>query len=63
VPDLATLRRSPWASVPRYLAVHDCVELSGELCAFAPRSVLKNVLAAMPPWACPRSWRRRSSST
>ena len=46
VPDLATLRRSPWASVPRYLAVHDCVELSGELCAFAPRSVLKQVLAA-----------------
>lgn len=45
VPDLATLRRSPWASVPRYLAVHDCVELSGELCAFAPRSVLKQVLA------------------
>ncbi|MCO5976383.1 glutamine synthetase family protein [Ideonella oryzae] len=45
VPDLATLRRSPWASVPRYLAVHDCVELDGELCAFAPRSVLKNVLA------------------
>ncbi|WP_022979833.1 glutamine synthetase family protein [Ideonella sp. B508-1] len=45
VPDLATLRRSPWASVPRYLAVHDCVELNGELCAFAPRSVLKQVLA------------------
>lgn len=45
VPDLSTLRRAPWASVPRYLAVHDCVELSGALCAFAPRSVLKNVLA------------------
>lgn len=45
VPDMATLRRSPWASVPRYLAVHDCVELNGELCAFAPRSVLKTVLA------------------
>ncbi|WP_374586474.1 glutamine synthetase family protein [Ideonella dechloratans] len=45
VPDMTTLRRSPWASAPRYLAVHDCVELNGELCAFAPRSVLKTVLA------------------
>jgi glutamine synthetase len=31
--------------VPRALAIHDCVELSGELCAFAPRSLLKNVVA------------------
>ncbi len=45
VPDLATLRRSPWASVPRYLAVHDCHEMDGSLCEFAPRSVLKNVVA------------------
>ena len=45
VPDLATLKRSPWASTPRYLAVHDCVEMDGGLCEFAPRSVLKNVLA------------------
>ena len=45
VPDLATLKRSPWASVPRYLAVHDCLELDGSLCEFAPRSVLKNVVA------------------
>ena len=45
VPDLATLRRAPWASVPRYLAVHDCVELDGALCEFAPRSVLRNVAA------------------
>ncbi|WP_218005322.1 glutamine synthetase family protein [Hydrogenophaga palleronii] len=45
VPDLATLLRAPWASVPRYLAVHDCVELDGSLCEFAPRSVLKNVVA------------------
>jgi glutamine synthetase len=43
-PDLATLRRVPWASTPRYMAIHDCVELSGELCAFAPRSVLRTVL-------------------
>jgi glutamine synthetase len=45
VPDIATLAPVPWASVPRYLAVHDCVELSGELCPFAPRSVLKTVVA------------------
>jgi glutamine synthetase len=45
VPDLATLNRSPWASVPRYLAVHDAVEMDGSLCEFAPRSVLKNVVA------------------
>jgi glutamine synthetase len=44
VPDYATLKRVPWASKPRYLAIHDCVELSGEWCAFAPRSVLKTVL-------------------
>ncbi|WP_236962434.1 glutamine synthetase family protein [Hydrogenophaga sp. SL48] len=45
VPDLATLKRSPWASVPRYLAVHDAHEMDGSLCEFAPRSVLKNVVA------------------
>lgn len=45
VPDMATVRRMPWASSPRYLAIHDCIELSGEHCAFAPRSVLKAVLA------------------
>ncbi|MEJ6001236.1 glutamine synthetase family protein [Paucibacter soli] len=44
-PDPATLRPVPWASQPRYLAIHDCVESSGELCAFAPRSVLQAVLA------------------
>lgn len=45
VPDLATLKRSPWASAPRYLAVHDAYEMDGSLCEFAPRSVLKNVVA------------------
>ena len=44
VPDPATLQRVPWASTPRYMAIHDCVEPGGELCAFAPRSVLKAVL-------------------
>lgn len=45
VPDLGTLKLAPWSSVPRYMAVHDCVELDGSLCEFAPRSVLKNVVA------------------
>ncbi|MDD5028484.1 MAG: glutamine synthetase family protein [Rhodoferax sp.] len=44
--DDRTLTLAPWASVPRAVAVHDCVELNGELCAFAPRSVLKRVLAS-----------------
>lgn len=45
VPDLATLKPSPWASVPRYLAVHDAHEMDGSLCEFAPRSVLRKVVA------------------
>ena len=45
LPDYRTLTLAPWASVPRAVAVHDCVELSGELCQFAPRSTLKKVLA------------------
>ncbi len=44
VPDLSTLRPSPWASVPRYLAIHDGVELTGGYCDFVPRSVLRRVL-------------------
>ena len=43
-PDMATLKKVPWASQPRYLALHDCIEPTGELCAFAPRSVLQAVL-------------------
>lgn len=46
VPDDRTLTLAPWASVPRAVAVHDCVELTGELCTFAPRSTLKKVLAS-----------------
>ncbi|HEX8954643.1 MAG TPA: glutamine synthetase family protein, partial [Burkholderiaceae bacterium] len=34
----------PWSSVPRAMAIHDCIEMNGEPCAFAPRSVLKSVL-------------------
>ena len=45
VPDYSTLKLAPWASTPRALAIHDCVEMNGELCVFAPRSVLKWVLA------------------
>lgn len=45
VPDWRTLRRVPWASTPRYLAIHDCIELDGRPCAFAPRQVLQAVLA------------------
>jgi glutamine synthetase len=45
VPDYTTLKLAPWASTPRALAIHDCVEMDGELCVFAPRSLLKLVLA------------------
>jgi glutamine synthetase len=49
VPDYSTLKAVPWSSVPRALAIHDCVELvpdrAGQLCEFAARSVLKNVVA------------------
>jgi glutamine synthetase len=45
VPDRQTLRPVPWSSVPRWLALHDCVEADGRPCAFAPRSVLQGVLA------------------
>ena len=45
VPDYATLKLSPWSSVPRAFAIHDCVELSGEPCAFSARSLLEVVVA------------------
>ena len=45
VPDYATLKLSPWSSVPRAVAIHDCMELNGEPCVFAARSLLKTVLA------------------
>jgi glutamine synthetase len=44
VPDYSTLKMAPWSSVPRAFTIHDCVELNGSLCQFAPRSILKNVL-------------------
>lgn len=45
LPDYATLKLAPWSSVPRALAIHDCLELNGEPCVFAARSLLKSVLA------------------
>lgn len=45
VPDYTTLKPVPWSSVPRAMAIHDCVELNGAPCEFAPRSILKKILA------------------
>ncbi|MGL5410326.1 MAG: glutamine synthetase, partial [Shewanella sp.] len=45
VPDYSTLKRIPWSTVPRAFAIHDCVQLDGHLCPFAPRSLLKKVLS------------------
>ncbi|MGL5360084.1 MAG: glutamine synthetase family protein [Shewanella sp.] len=45
IPDYRTLKRIPWSTVPRAFAIHDCVQLDGTLCPFAPRSLLKKVLA------------------
>lgn len=45
IPDYSTLKMIPWSTVPRAFAIHDCVLLDGRLCPFAPRSILKNVLA------------------
>ena len=44
LPDYPTVALAPWASVPRVVAIHDCMELDGSLCQFAPRSILKGVL-------------------
>jgi glutamine synthetase len=45
VPDYATLKVAPWSSVARAFAIHDCVELNGEPCAFSARSLLETVVA------------------
>ncbi len=45
LPDYSTLKLSPWSSVPRAVAIHDCVELNGQPCVFAARSLLKTVVA------------------
>jgi glutamine synthetase len=46
LPDYRTVSLAPWSSVPRAVAIHDCMELDGEPCLFAPRSILKKVLAS-----------------
>lgn len=46
LPDYSSVSLAPWSSVPRAVAIHDCLELNGELCQFAPRSILKHVLAS-----------------
>jgi glutamine synthetase len=45
MPDYRTVRPVPWAAVPRAMAIHDCVELTGDPCRFAPRTILKDVIA------------------
>jgi glutamine synthetase len=44
VPDYDSLKLAPWSSVPRATVIHDCYELDGAPCAFAPRSLLKAVM-------------------
>ena len=44
-PDYATLQLAPWSSVPRAFAIHDCLELDGQPCAFSARALLRTVLA------------------
>ena len=44
VPDYATLKLAPWSHMPRAFAIHDCVELNGEPCAFSARSLLQTVV-------------------
>ena len=46
VPDYRSVTLAPWSSVARAVAIHDCYELDGSLCQFAPRSVLKQVLSS-----------------
>ncbi|RMF98208.1 MAG: glutamine synthetase [Gammaproteobacteria bacterium] len=44
-PDLATLRRVPWAKEPTACVVHDCFFRDGSPVDVSPRQVLRNVLA------------------
>jgi len=45
LPDMATLRRVPWADTPRALVLCDNIDHDGSLSPLAPRSALKAVLA------------------
>lgn len=44
-PDPDTVRLVPWAVDPTAQVIHDCYDKDGELIEFAPRTVLKKVLA------------------
>ena len=44
-PDPNTVRLVPWATDPTAQVIHDCYDKEGQLIEFAPRSVLKKVLA------------------
>ncbi len=44
-PDPNTVRLVPWATDPTAQVIHDCYDKEGELIEFAPRTVLKKVLA------------------
>jgi len=44
LPDYTSLHLAPWASGQRAVVIHDCLELDGSLCQFAPRSILQQVL-------------------
>ncbi|WP_269530979.1 glutamine synthetase family protein [Chitinimonas sp. BJYL2] len=45
IPVMSTLKPVPWASRPRALCIHDCIDLDGQPTPIAPRNVLKNVLS------------------
>lgn len=44
-PDLGTMRTVPWALDPSIQVIHDVCDRAGRLIPFAPRSVLRRVLA------------------
>ena len=49
VPDVSTLRRSPWSERPRAMVIADCVDLSGSTAGqptpISSRALLRNILA------------------
>ena len=45
VPDPSTVRLVPWATDPTAQVIHDCYFRDGQPVDYAPRTVLKNVLA------------------
>jgi glutamine synthetase len=61
LPDYPTVALAPWSGMPRAVAIHDCMELDGSLCQFAPRSILKTCWPSTPHWTWRRWWRPRSS--